>query len=1208
MKTFRKCLAFLLAVFIIAGNMPFDFLPGFRADSKGIFELRASAYAQENGYEYYVLGDNTARIFSLTQYFSGNVIIPPTLGGYTVTQIGQSVFENKKDVTGITVPAGVKLIDDNAFRGCDGLLSVSFPANLQTIGNNVFMDCINLTSVSIPNTVLSIGSSVFFNCTALQMASVGTGVTTLPSLSFSQCSALVSVSLPPALQIIGYGAFMDDLNLTTIVIPSSVTEIQQYAFRGCVKLANFTFNPPASIQKLGSGVFYACHALTQIALPPTLTNFDEGVFNSCINLTSITIPYGTTAIPLNMFNSCGKLAYVYLPNTVTSIGENAFIWCTSLPSINLPGGLKSIGDSAFYHCTALKSISLPEGLQTIDYQAFAASGLEFVTLPSTMASLPNKAFYECYDLLSVTFPNSVVNFGTDVFKSCFDLTIYCNPGSIAEQFAVAKSIPYVYIASYTVQFNANGGSPGMTVTQNCGMALTAPVVTRTGYSFAEWLPAVPPVMPAANTTYTAQWTVNQYKVEYHIGSAVTTYWLNYGGNMIPPMVFFQPDDLTVFTGWSPEVPASVPAQDTVYTAQFAPAYTYTVSGGKATITAASNLITGFVNIPAQLDGYPVTSIGYHAFQNCADITGIIIPSSVTSIDARAFMGCSGLSAVTIPAGVTSIGNQAFQDCTALASITVPASLAGIGSSAFANTAWMNAKPDGPVTIGNVFYRYKGIMPAGTTVTFSTGTLGIAGGAFSGCPGLVAVDLPETLTTIGVSAFNGCAGLTRIVIPQSVTAIGALAFNNCTAMEYCCYPDSYAHEYANTNDIAHTLVVRITFDANGGTGGTSTAMAIGAAMTAPTVTRPSFVFNGWSPALPATVPESNTTYTAQWTTVFSYTIKESIATVTGTNMTITGAQEIPATLGGYPVRIIGEAAFRNMTGITSMTIPDGVQTIGGGAFDGCTGLTAVTIPASVQEIGTNAFRGCPNLMIYCYPDSYAIEYAETNHLPYKVHVTVVFSLNGGTGTVPAILNGLSGDAVVLPAQGDISKPGCHFLGWAKSASALTPLASYAMETRNRTLYAVWSVIPQLGARAGSTAVFDTQNGYIYGLATGLTKTAFENTFVSITGNGRLEYAPDTGSIGTGTTVSVIDNMTGLAVQTFTVIIFGDLNGDGSVDSIDAGKAVDFENYMVPWDPADDTLYIKAGDLNGDGSVDSLDAGKIVDAENYMISINQVTGLA
>jgi hypothetical protein len=59
-------------------------------------------------------------------------------------------------------------------------------------------------------------------------------------------------------------------------------------------------------------------------------------------------------------------------------------------------------------------------------------------------------------------------------------------------------------------------------------------------------------------------------------------------------------------------------------------------------------------------------------------------------------------------------------------------------------------------------------------------------------------------------------------------------------------------------------VNITFDANGGTGGTGpTAMTPGDPLTAPAVARAGYVLAGWSPTLPATVPTSDTTYVAQW---------------------------------------------------------------------------------------------------------------------------------------------------------------------------------------------------------------------------------------------------------------------------------------------------------------------------------------------------------
>ena len=61
---------------------------------------------------------------------------------------------------------------------------------------------------------------------------------------------------------------------------------------------------------------------------------------------------------------------------------------------------------------------------------------------------------------------------------------------------------------------------------------------------------------------------------------------------------------------------------------------------------------------------------------------------------------------------------------------------------------------------------------------------------------------------------------------------------------------------------------------------------------------------------------------------------------------------------YSVTSIGEFAFKDCTGLTSVTIPTSVTSIGEEAFRGCTGLTSVTIPNSVTTIGYSAFGGTP----------------------------------------------------------------------------------------------------------------------------------------------------------------------------------------------------------------------------------------------------------
>jgi len=71
-----------------------------------------------------------------------------------------------------------------------------------------------------------------------------------------------------------------------------------------------------------------------------------------------------------------------------------------------------------------------------------------------------------------------------------------------------------------------------------------------------------------------------------------------------------------------------------------------------------------------------------------------------------------------------------------------------------------------------------------------------------------------------------------------------------------------------------------------------------------------------------------------------------------------------------VTVIDDYTFYNCTGLTSVTIPDGVTTIGYSAFSGCRDLVDVTIPSSVTTIGGWGFRDCGNLKTVYYLGSKA----------------------------------------------------------------------------------------------------------------------------------------------------------------------------------------------------------------------------------------------
>ena len=75
--------------------------------------------------------------------------------------------------------------------------------------------------------------------------------------------------------------------------------------------------------------------------------------------------------------------------------------------------------------------------------------------------------------------------------------------------------------------------------------------------------------------------------------------------------------------------------------------------------------TGDISIPNDI----ITSIGSDAFNNCDNLTSVIIPASVTSIGDDAFHGCVGLTSVTIPSSITSIGKGAFLGCDSIKDVT-----------------------------------------------------------------------------------------------------------------------------------------------------------------------------------------------------------------------------------------------------------------------------------------------------------------------------------------------------------------------------------------------------------------------------------------------------------------------------------------------------------------------------------------------------------
>lgn len=110
-------------------------------------------------------------------------------------------------------------------------------------------------------------------------------------------------------------------------------------------------------------------------------------------------------------------------------------------------------------------------------------------------------------------------------------------------------------------------------------------------------------------------------------------------------------------------------------------FEFAISEGTASVIGYNGTDTDVV-IPAEYQGYPVTSIGDYAFFRCESLKSINIPDSVVTIGEGAFYRCSSLISINLPNGITSIKEVTFYSCSSLTNIIIPDSVTSIGESAF----------------------------------------------------------------------------------------------------------------------------------------------------------------------------------------------------------------------------------------------------------------------------------------------------------------------------------------------------------------------------------------------------------------------------------------------------------------------------------------------------------------------------------------------
>jgi hypothetical protein len=164
----------------------------------------------------YSIKEEAITITKCNSSASGELSIPATIEGKSVTSIGSSAFSSCNKLTSIMIPDSVTSIGRSAFRGCKILSSITIPDSVTSIGNFAFRECTSLTSITIPDSVTSIGDHAFHDCTGLTSITIPDGVTSIGVRAFASCTSLTSVTIGNSVTSIGNEAFYECKNLTAV--------------------------------------------------------------------------------------------------------------------------------------------------------------------------------------------------------------------------------------------------------------------------------------------------------------------------------------------------------------------------------------------------------------------------------------------------------------------------------------------------------------------------------------------------------------------------------------------------------------------------------------------------------------------------------------------------------------------------------------------------------------------------------------------------------------------------------------------------------------------------------------------------------------------------------------------------------------------------------------------------------------------------------
>lgn len=399
---------------------------------------------------------------------------------------------------------------------------------------------------------------------------------------------------------------------------------------------------------------------------------------------------------------------ITLPSTLSSISPNAFESCSGLRSLTLPENVTFIGVGAFKHCRALTTVTIPNSVGGLyDYAFFMCTGLQTVTIGSSVDYIGVNAFALCPNLQTLQFEgNAPATFKSDALAGSTNAAVTYWSGTTGWQGITNVTVrpqPFQYaLLDTTAVLTGYTGSGGDIVLPTTIEGF--PLVSVEDYAFMNQTNVVSVTIPPAVTyvgdyafascsglknitlsealTYVGEGAFNQC-------SSMTNIALPDRVASVGNGVFSECQNLThvtlghdlgaiphdAFFGCSRLLQIDVDEQNPALYSQDGVLFARTPQ----TLLIYPQGRTGRYVVPEGIQ-----RIAMHAFAY-AQVSKIVLASTVQTIDGYSFWGCDNLSQVVLSANLSMIGDSAFAQCPVLQHVFCPGTPPSVGTAVFDTT-------------------------------------------------------------------------------------------------------------------------------------------------------------------------------------------------------------------------------------------------------------------------------------------------------------------------------------------------------------------------------------------------------------------------------------------------------------------------------------------------------------------------------------------